>query len=67
MAAIKDEALAALARSLCGALCVTAIVQSYIAAFAYPSDPVQLRRAESASPALNNQIGDSNYHAWSWR
>lgn len=38
----------ALARSLCGALCVTAIVQSYIAAFAYPSDPVQLRRAESA-------------------
>ena len=38
----------ALARCLCATLCVTAIVQSYIAAFAYPCDPVQLRRAERA-------------------
>jgi len=38
----------ALLRSLCATLCVTAIVQSYIAAFAYPNDPVQWRRAERA-------------------
>ncbi len=38
----------ALLRCLCATLCLTAIVQSYIAAFAYPSDPVQLRRSERA-------------------
>jgi hypothetical protein len=38
----------ALLRGLSGTLCLAAIVQSYIAAFAYPSDPVQLRRTERA-------------------
>ncbi len=38
----------ALLRCLCATLCLTAIVQTYIAAFAYPSDPVQLRRSERA-------------------
>jgi len=38
----------ALLRGLCATLCLTAIVQSYIAAFAYPNDPVQMRRTERA-------------------
>jgi hypothetical protein len=33
---------------LFGALTLTAIVQSYVAAFAYPSDAIQFRRTESA-------------------
>ncbi len=47
-AGIAPSPSLALARCLCATLCVTAIVQTYIAAFAYPSDPVQLRRAERA-------------------
>ena len=37
-----------LARSLFAALSVTAMVHSYVAAFAYPSDGIQLRRVERA-------------------
>ena len=41
----------ALARCLFAALGLTAIGQSYIAAFAYPSDPIQIRRTERAVAA----------------
>ena len=47
-AGIAPSPSLALARCLCATLCVTAVVQSYVAAFAYPCDPVQLRRAERA-------------------
>jgi hypothetical protein len=47
-AGIAPEPSLTLLRCLCATLCVTAVIQSYVAAFAYPSDFIQMRRAERA-------------------
>lgn len=47
-AGVEPEPSLALLRCLAATLCVTAVVQSYMAAFTYPNDLIQMRRAERA-------------------
>ncbi|MCC6707647.1 MAG: hypothetical protein IT492_08810 [Gammaproteobacteria bacterium] len=62
---VAPEPSLPLLRCLCATLCVTAIVQSYIAGFSYPSDFIQMRRAERAVAAIHYRRALEELPLWS--